>query len=650
MGIHGGGIFKSTNAGASWTLVRPAASEYDAVFGLVIDPAGKVFASTSDGLFKSSNGGASWADLINARITALVSDPATPRTLYAASPAGVFQGIENGIEWTGRSSGLNSSFVNVLAPDPHAPGTLYAGTGGTFDSPQPLLGGVFKSTDGGLSWTAADSGITWPGGVGARGRGVTALAVDPLTPGTLYTGTPAGGVFKSTDGGASWRAASTGLGGPAWVRALAIDPATPGTVYAGVDSGIYKSTDGGAHWVLLTHGGTHSVSALVVDPASPDTLYAATWGWSGGVLKSTDGGASWAAINAGLANPGQIVTLAVHPTLPGTLFAGAGIALDTGAGGGVFKSVDGGASWAAVGTRLRGVDITALAIDPATHTIHAGTRDQGIFKHRANADSFFLPDNGAPVTLALPGGGSIEATSNNQLGTQVQLVPAGSGVMLAMVTSGSALLQHGTAGQPITGLPRSSGGPTLLTPTCAATQMWVTVTGNTRTVLSDGCAVAMSNAGTEVEAIPSAGNIPKQDVRVFKQGPLDRRTLLVSANIALPITTRWIQVYVLALIPGDAANPPVVLQRLPTGGWAPLTTPAVPVLRQYPRVCPFCSSRLGSQQFQDTGPAATAQVLIEVEQDSDLTPFAGTEIYIGYGTSEEEMLQAGRYRAVYRVR
>ena len=104
--------------------------------------------------------------------------------------------------------------------DPSAPATLYAGT----------VGGVFKSTNGGGSWTAINTGLT--------NTEVQALAIDPSAPGTLYAGTYGGGVFKSTDAGVSWTAMNAGLATPN-VTALAIDPSLPTKLYAGTDVGVY---------------------------------------------------------------------------------------------------------------------------------------------------------------------------------------------------------------------------------------------------------------------------------------------------------------------------------------------------------------------------------------------------------------------------
>ena len=93
--------------------------------------------------------------------------------------------------WT--THGPEGGIIYALAIDPAAPATLYAGT----DS-----NGVYKSVNGGASWTAVNAGLT--------NTTVLALAINPSAPATLYAGT-FGGVFKSTDGGGSWTAASTGL-------------------------------------------------------------------------------------------------------------------------------------------------------------------------------------------------------------------------------------------------------------------------------------------------------------------------------------------------------------------------------------------------------------------------------------------------------
>src|SRR5262249_11401582 len=136
--------------------------------------------------------------------------------------------------------------------------------------------GVFKSTDGGGSWSFSNTGMP------SLSTTVSSLAIDPLAPSVIYAGVDtsagAGGFYKSIDGGQSWRLSSSGLGNLN-VRALVIDPAKPSTLYVGTgdpcpNCGVFKSTNGGENWNLTGLSG--SVLALAIDPKNPSTLYAST--------------------------------------------------------------------------------------------------------------------------------------------------------------------------------------------------------------------------------------------------------------------------------------------------------------------------------------------------------------------------------------
>jgi photosystem II stability/assembly factor-like uncharacterized protein len=133
---------------------------------------------------------------------------------------------------------------------------------------------VFKTTNGGEvkpsgSWT----------NVGLTGfNHLENLAIDSQNPSTIYAIAVygvTGVLFKTTTGGASWAAVNSGL--PNNVTALAIDPQNSGMVYAGTGSGVFRSTDGGANWVAVNSGlTTLSVTTLATDPQSPGTVYAGT--------------------------------------------------------------------------------------------------------------------------------------------------------------------------------------------------------------------------------------------------------------------------------------------------------------------------------------------------------------------------------------
>src|SRR5438477_10566441 len=99
-----------------------------------------------------------------------------------------------------------------------------------------------------VSFHRAEAGVNVWTTNGPHSETINALAIDPQTPTTLYAGTSGPGVFKSTDGGTTWRAVNTGLDPRRCCFALAIDPQTPTTLYASTDGGVFKSTDGGESW------------------------------------------------------------------------------------------------------------------------------------------------------------------------------------------------------------------------------------------------------------------------------------------------------------------------------------------------------------------------------------------------------------------
>ena len=115
----------------------------------------------------------------------------------------------------------------------------------------------------GASWTPINAGL--PNSF----FGITALTVDPSTPSTLYAITPQGGLFKSTDAAASWKAVS----GLRWLSFLAIDPNNSSTIYAATQHGVVKSTDGGESWNAANGNLTDNCFALAIDPITPTTVY-----------------------------------------------------------------------------------------------------------------------------------------------------------------------------------------------------------------------------------------------------------------------------------------------------------------------------------------------------------------------------------------
>ena len=221
-------------------------------------------------------------------------------------------------------------------------------------------GGVTKTANKSVTILDAQYSAIWTSN-GPEGGTINALAIDPSSSQTVYAGTQGGGVFKSTNDGASWSAVISGL----TVYSLAIDPSSSQTVYAGSYGCVFKSTNGGGTWSADTSGlSTTAVHSLAIDPSSSQTVYAGT---SGGVFKSTNGGASWSAVTStsGLATT-YVNSLASDPSNSQTVYAGTY--------GGVFKSTNGGASWSAVISGLTDLYVLSLAIDPSrSQTVYAGT-------------------------------------------------------------------------------------------------------------------------------------------------------------------------------------------------------------------------------------------------------------------------------------
>lgn len=267
---------------------------------------------------------------------------------------------DSGGSWGPSNIGTNNRPVQTVAIDKNSPATIYAGTGAN--------GGIFKSTNGGLTWSPLNVGFT---------ASCPAIVIDPTSTNIVYaaliaqnTGT---GVYKSIDAGNTWTSVSSGISGNS-VTALAIDPQNHLTLYAGSTFGLFKTTNGGTSWAGASTGlNFGGFTAIVIDPATPATIYATAGG--GGVFKTTNAAGNWSQVNNGLTNT-TVRALVMDPNASLTLYAGT-------AGGGIFKTIDGGASWSAVNTGAMAstVSVGALAMVPtATSTIFAGTSDGRIFK------------------------------------------------------------------------------------------------------------------------------------------------------------------------------------------------------------------------------------------------------------------------------
>lgn len=271
--------------------------------------------------------------------------------------------------------------------------------------PHTFLAGV---VNGGV-WKTDDDGRTWvPIFDSQPVQSIGAIAVAASNPKIIYVASGEGlhrpdlsvgnGVYRSSDGGQTW--VHLGLEDSQQIPSIAVDPRDANRVYAAVlghpygpsaQRGLYRSTDGGATWTKVLDQGENTGSSFVrIDPFDANTLYAGFWdarsgpwedktmynGPHGGLFKSTDGGDHWRPLTNGLPQGLSQIDVAVAPSTRGRLYATVATSSNPAAQGGappstgVYRSDDGGEHWRIAttdprpGLRIGGGDLSLLAVDP----------------------------------------------------------------------------------------------------------------------------------------------------------------------------------------------------------------------------------------------------------------------------------------------
>jgi photosystem II stability/assembly factor-like uncharacterized protein len=219
--------------------------------------------------------------------------------------------------------------------------------------------------------TALVAGLRWRSIGPARGGRSIAVAGSTSRPGEYYFGATGGGLWKTTDSGVTWRPVSDGFFKTSSVGAVAVAESQPDIVYAGMGEvqlrgnviqgdGIYKSTDAGRTWTHTGLARTMVISRIRVHPTNPDIVYVAALGdpygpnTERGVFKSVDGGKTWNSVLFRNEKTG-VADLAMDPKNPDVLYAGLWEVFRTphslssgGPGSGLFKTADGGRTWSEI--------------------------------------------------------------------------------------------------------------------------------------------------------------------------------------------------------------------------------------------------------------------------------------------------------------
>jgi photosystem II stability/assembly factor-like uncharacterized protein len=246
--------------------------------------------------------------------------------------------------------------------------------------------GVYKTTNAGTTFTSVfdDQGSASVGDIAIAPTDANLVWVGTGENNNRQSSSWGDGVYKSTDGGRTWK--NVGLGGSKQIARIIVDPVDFNVVHvaalgdlwsAGGDRGVYKTTDGGLTWRRVLHVDDDTgATELVMDPLNNKTLYAATyqrrraqWGMNGGgpgsaIWKSTDGGETWTKLENGVpAGPKGRIGLDIYRRDPNVLYA----RIEHETESGVYRTDDGGASWRRVSTvNPRPMYFSQIRIDPHT--------------------------------------------------------------------------------------------------------------------------------------------------------------------------------------------------------------------------------------------------------------------------------------------
>ncbi len=299
------------------------------------------------------------------RSVAVTGVPSQPNTYYfGAVGGGVWKTTDSGMHWEPVSDGFfKTSSVGALAVADSDPNVVYAGMGEACVRGNASNGdGVYKSLDGGKTWRHMGLEQTYH---------IGAVRVNPKNPDIVYVAAlghlwgpnEERGVYRSTDGGTTWKQVLT-RGADAGAVDLAMDPSNPRVLYAtfwqvrrnpyrfdsgGPGSGLWKSTDGGDHWTDISRApglpkGVLGRIGVTVSPANPERVWALVEAADGGVFRSDNGGRTWTKTNDQnilRQRAWYYSHIFADPQNPDTIYA-----LNTG----MYRSIDGGKTFASIRT------------------------------------------------------------------------------------------------------------------------------------------------------------------------------------------------------------------------------------------------------------------------------------------------------------
>ena len=324
VGVGSGGVWKTTNAGTTWTPVFDGETSYS-IGAVSVDPSNPntVWVGTGentggrhngfgDGVYRSKDGGGSWEKMgleASEHISEIIIHPQDPNTVWVASQGplwssggerGLFKTTDGGKTWDNVLSAGEWTGVTDVIIDPRDPNRLYAATWQHHRTVAAYVGGgpesgIHVSEDGGETWAELTRGLP----EGSKGK--IGLAISPLRPDVVYAAIELnrrkGGVWRSEDRGASWTKMSDAVGGgtgPHYYTELFASPHQFDKIYM-VSNTSQVSADGGKTWRAINNEYKHvDDHAIAFRPDDPDYIL---FGSDGGLYESYDNEKSWRFIN-----------------------------------------------------------------------------------------------------------------------------------------------------------------------------------------------------------------------------------------------------------------------------------------------------------------------------------------------------------------
>lgn len=454
------GVYKSADRGQSWQWLRngfPPIERYrwSAPIGaLSIDPENPDTLYAGIGsprhqkwgtgtIYKTTDGGGTWSRINaagslpeDALVSSIAIDPRQTSRLLIATQRGVLRSEDGGVNWQANNTGLPHQAVRRLALCPAQPDIVYL-TLSSLAGVEPWQGGVYRSTDGGTTWTACNNGLSQTVGPKSGSINLTSwyecLAVHPQDPEIVYVGGEGwvnAALYQTLDGGEHWVSVTDRKPGgnfpSGWItmwgptiKCLTMSPLDPNTLYFGTSGMVYRTRNAGGSWEPVysrqlpdgrIQGTGLEVTCLhniIPDPTVPDRVFFGFYDI--GLMRSDDAGQTYRRGVEGItphAMSNSCFDLAFDPAVPDQLWGAFG---QWGANQGVLAtSLDGGLSWTMLSAESGLPNARCRHLIRQGKELFAALDEQGVYASRDLGISWQASNQGLATTaiqafVAVPG-------------------------------------------------------------------------------------------------------------------------------------------------------------------------------------------------------------------------------------------------------